>query len=833
MEQSTNLGATYARAVPVPRYTYSSNYAPRFKFLSWSAGAGKTFWAIKHCKEENERGTNCLIIVPTIDLAKQYVRDSDGLFTTIHSGDDEVNVIDLIHNCIKQQSQLHARAKTLVITEKAFEVLNPFIEMHSWILIKDEATEPLKIQIVKCKHSKEYVKSMLEFSPIGNFKSLSAVGFTDASPITDDGEDEILEKIQEFKRRLESAKLCVLVDKGWLDHNETPALKYCVFHRPELYRGYKKVIFMAAYFEDTFLYHAYKNAGVRWEELGDKSSRYIDTSRAVIHYYSELGAWSTKRRRESMDLMGVREIQKIIDWCNQTTGNKSFVYTINKEEEEGKLNGLQNGKLMPSVCHGMNSWSHHTVFLSLGSYLISGGDECFYRFWNLSTADGRGLRNTHMLYQQLMRTSLRDASQTSKVHIFVPTFTEALELLRYLPNATIQDCKKNENRPGEKTGISATLKSTWQRVQDEAIDTYNPSIFVSYVPSVYSKEGLGVVYHNNDAFLSDETDFKTSPDAEDQIIICKKEGGNKTFIPPQYLQTIQPEISTPEVVKKQGVGAPVRTGSLVLRHIMELCADISIKGMTADQITHVKQHKLRAFMTGQFPDASRFRSSDCSGNNDILGFDFDDTEVPLKKLLGVFKGLELLHYTTISDNFSSKQRRYRIVVAANRSMSLDEHERIMRHYQSAFEKLAKKLNVRLGLDISKLTPWSKFYMPHKESTKRHLKSRRKPLNVDECLADMPLRPIIISPTEFDLDYIYPTTSNGTISNIVAMNPLMNKCRGLINQMKEGNRSILACQVGGLAKHLSPEEQDEIFGSMEAKGVDKSAMKQARKYAKAA
>jgi len=66
--------------------------------------------------------------------------------------------------------------------------------------------------------------------------------------------------------------------------------------------------------------------------------------------------------------------------------------------------------------------------------------------------------------------------------------------------------------------------------------------------------------------------------------------------------------------------------------------------------------------------------------------------------------------------------------------------------------------------------------------------------------------------------------------MIAMNPVMNICRGLIAQMGNGNRSSLAVKVGGMAKHLSPAEKDELFASMRAKGVDKSAMKSARKYA---
>ena len=347
---------------------------------------------------------------------------------------------------------------------------------------------------------------------------------------------------------------------------------------------------------------------------------------------------------------------------------------------------------------------------------------------------------------------------------------------------------------------------------------------------VFARSVVNVTYQNGDAYLGDEASVQKPEDTSAQIIICKSEGGNNVYTSPLNMQTIQPEISNPNTPKKKGAGAPVRTGSLVLNHIMRFCEDISVEGMLPHQKAIVKKNKLHAFVTGQFPAGSSFKKEECTGNNDFIGFDLDDTEIPLKALLNVFRGRELLHYTTISDDENSSQRRYRIVVACTRTMNLGEHQRIMSHYQSKIEKLAKALGVKHGLDPSKLKAYSKFFMPHGESQKEHLKSRRKPLDVDHLLSTIPLTPIVVSPTADDLDYKEPAVTNSTGAQVIAMNPVMDNCRRLINQMGKGNRSNLAVKVGGMAKHLSPAEKDELFASMLAKGVDKSAMNSARKYA---
>ncbi len=132
-----------------------------------------------------------------------------------------------------------------------------------------------------------------------------------------------------------------------------------------------------------------------------------------------------------------------------------------------------------------------------------------------------------------------------------------------------------------------------------------------------------------------------------------------------------------------------------------------------------------------------------------------------------------------------------------------------------------------GLDSSKLTPWSKFYLPHKESIKKHIKREKHPLDIDAVLARLPKEPKVMAPSIDDLKFSYPITYVATGSSTV------DKCRAEINQMGAGDRSNRAVRVAGTMgkANFSPELKQQLYELMVLRGVDPSTLKQVRKYAK--
>ena len=144
-----------------------------------------------------------------------------------------------------------------------------------------------------------------------------------------------------------------------------------------------------------------------------------------------------------------------------------------------------------------------------------------------------------------------------------------------------------------------------------------------------------------------------------------------------------------------------------------------------------------------------------------------------------------------------------------------------------YSKRLMAVSITHGLDTTKLTPWSKFYLPHKESIKNHIKREKHPLDIDAELARLPKEPKVMAPSIDDLKFSCPITYVATGSNAE------DRCRAEMSQMGKGKRSNPAVKVGGIAgkANFSPAVKQQLYEELVLRGVDKSALKKFREYAK--
>lgn len=769
-----------------------------FNYISSPAGSGKTQWAIEFSKKQNQRGINVLIIVPTQVLADNYAARSQGLIKSIHKDNTEGQVVVRIQDIFRTQSMSACGAISIAITERAFSMLSVRHGTDKWCLIKDEANEPLTLKTVNCPDSKGLIQQWFRFEPLNaGSTSLRRAVTTSALPTLTDERDDVLREIHHFKSCLGNAHLEVLVNADKLQ-DEQPTLHYSVYVRPEMYSDFADCYFMAANFEHTFLYHQYKNSGVQWNkvEFQPDAVAVAPSARVSIHYWSELGGWSKYRRSKVHEGTNQTELERYLDWFKSRESGADYVYVTNNSVVV-KL----PGEKMPAICHGLNNWSQFTKFMSCASYLISKSDEQFYQHYGVSTTDARSMRHAQMLYQQAMRTDIRNYASSKPVDIYVPTLTEARELLMYLPSATIRDC--NKRYAGQRTGVDGKLNSAW-------------SNGVGNISAATSVHLNAVIAMSANTRVQQVTNIQYDADITSQsdgirYTFCRN---NNAYYDPKKLYLI------PNV--QRSVGAPVTSGSQVLRDIIALGREVSLSGLDADEIKQAKLHDMPLFCTGQFPDGAGFHKSSCIGNNHFLAFDLDGTDLTDKQIERIFLGCEYLTYTTANHDQQASLRRLRIVVVCDRTMSIEEHQRLMDYYSERLIALSEQH----GLDQTKLTPWSKFYMPHKESITHHVKRRKHPLHVDAVLEKLPRKARIPVPAIDDLVFHYPqATSTGASKGNL-------RVESLIQGMRAGNRSTLAVKAAGImGKYkLSPELKTQYYEQMRAAGVDKAALKQVAKYA---
>lgn len=769
-----------------------------FNYISSPAGSGKTQWAIEFSKKQNQRGINVLIIVPTQVLADNYAARSKGRIQSVHADNTEGPVVVRIQDIFRTQSMTAGSAISIAITERAFSMLSVRHGTDKWCLIKDEANEPLTLEAINCPDSKGLIQQWFRFEPLTTgLTSLRRAVTTSALPNLTDETDDVLRAIHHFKSCLSHAHLEVLVNTDKLQ-DEKPVLRYSVYVRPEMYSDFATCYFMAANFEHTFLFHQYKNSGVQWNqvEFQPDAVAVAPSARVSIHYWSELGGWSKYRRSKVHEGNKQTELERYLDWFKSRESGADYVYVTNNSVAV-KL----PGEKMPAICHGLNNWSHFTKVMSCASYLINKSDEQFYQHYGVSTTDARSMRNAQMLYQQVMRTDIRNYASSKPVDIYVPTLTEARELLMYLPAATIRDC--NKQYAGQRTGVDGTLNSAWESG-------------VGNIPAATSVHLNAVIAMSANTRVQQVTNISYEADITGQsdgirYTFCRN---NNAYYDPEKLYLI-PNMRRP-------VGAPATSGSQVLRHIIALGRAVSLSGLDADAIKQAKLNDMPLFCTGQFPDGAGFHKSSCTGNNHLLAFDLDGTDITDKQIERTFLGCEHLTYTTASNDPEASLRRMRIVVVCDRTMSIEEHQRLMGYYSERLMALSEQH----GLDQTKLTPWSKFYMPHKESIVHHVKRRKHPLNVDAVLEKLPRKAKIPVPAIEDLVFHYPQAMDTgvTTANV--------RVESLISQMRAGNRSTLAVKAAGIMGKckLSPEQKTQYYEQMRAAGVDKAALKQVAKYA---
>ena len=751
----------------------------RFNFVSADPGAGKTDWAITYTTKWLALGHPVMMVVPTKDLCNEIELRSGNTVKAIHSDNSIDSAKRDVIEVFKDVAKNGPRA--IVITDANFLLMDVKIGTENWILIKDEPKEPLNIEQLNVSDSREFLDEFfLELVP--DTRELLHQGFLKQFPYRlTSHDDDIFAALYKLQHYVEKEEFEVLFDL--IDYETDNVLRYSVYTKPDLYDGWGEVYFMGAYFEDTFIYHQWETE-VEWVNKTPKRLQSMPSNKVVIQYWSDSDSWSNRYREQTRG--GTTNLQKYIEWLNKNIPDEKFVYVANN-----KYNRLDlNGERMPAECHGLNRFRDYTKVALIGSYLASSHLEPFYHHYGSSTTDVRGMRNTQYYMQQLTRTAIRKYNNDKLIEIFVPTLSEVRDLLNYLPDATIIHPKKD--RWGK-------LRKDWRK--DEINGVEMP--INGYNTVSYGAKAMQNIIDKAD--MTDIDEFKVEVEPKSSAEMQKK-----------YRE------------KQKSVTSPRKNTPFVthLEFISSLALHITVDAKTKEEIRDIKINQLPWFSVGIFT-SNTLKRAECAGSWGI-GFDFDGTALTDKQISKIMKQSVYLQYTTVSYNPLDTLRRIRIVVPFSRGVTVEEHDRIKRYYASAFKKACP---LELNLDEAKSDPWAKLFAPHAEAEidTVYRKNNRSLSCVDPetILARIPRQPKISPPTKDDIQWNWLA---GIAPVDTGIKTKIHTIDEIIKTMTSGDRSYKAQVIGGKLSKLPQEFHQQIFDRMSAMGVDKTALKQAKKYA---
>lgn len=774
----------------------------QYRYLSADPGAGKTEWAIRKVRRTIAFNP-VLMVVPTRNLCDEIERRSNGQIEAIHAGRYPGEPIgpriqEIMSGCNRTH---HNRA--LVITDAAYSHLH--VRYDSWVVIKDEPEEPLMIRNLDCTDSHAFIAEHVFHFDVHPTRT-EFYRLRVRRPLTYSMSTELdsvfgpLFELQEYL--LEDAYYEVLVDRDAWDLGHR--LRYSVFQLPAAWADWGEVWFMGANFEDSLIYNQWRHLGVEWI-AHDTRLPVMPTDRLRIHYLFDDIAWSAQTRNRVRS--GQTNLAWYLEWIRQELPGGNYVYVANNGYDDEVLN--LPGQRMPAECHGLNQWRDQTNCVLLASYHQFQGDELFYQYYKTSTADIRGMRNAQYYVQQLTRTNIRVYDSDLPVNAYVPTLREALDILKYFPEARVlAPFGRGEWR----------LRPNWQP-RELLDDTVPEQSWLTMGPNTFAD---AVAVGSDGQVIDPDIAVEKTASSGTAIPFLQKTASLYNIMTRKFAETgpIRSAKGAGDIRddgRPQG-GRP-RTWPIhpYIQMILDWSQECSLDLWTGTRDSFKKS--MPWFTPGLFRTGSRMTKDNCLGVS-ILGFDFDDARFTDAEAADIFRGTEHLIYTTVSHDPRKPFRKLRIVVPISRPISRSEHERIMAYYSHEFGKLGKG-----EIDPATTGAERKFYIPHFESITNAQYRRKSPLDVDRLLLKIPKVPLVQAPQRSDLIPVAAIANPGLITDGVR-----DEIQRIIDSMVPGDRSYKATKIGGMLKKIPREEHEHWFAKLQAAGCDRGAIRSARTYA---
>jgi hypothetical protein len=186
--------------------------------------------------------------------------------------------------------------------------------------------------------------------------------------------DQIYETFREFSQTLLNRHWDSFVVTEKFEKLKAGKQKQLSVHSvllPSVLKGFRSVTIASANFTDTMVYRLWSAKGVDFKEdrALTSSLRFQEhqNGHLITIKYADKGEWSKYRRLTNLNLDNDQEAtvgDAIVQAAKGTLSEKTFVWQANKSESDILFDG--NGKRLPNVPHGLNSYSHinDVVFLS-------------------------------------------------------------------------------------------------------------------------------------------------------------------------------------------------------------------------------------------------------------------------------------------------------------------------------------------------------------------------------------------------------------------------------------------------------------------------------------
>lgn len=413
--------------------------------VSRGCGQGKTQAALNIMANTDDR---YVMAQPSLRLVNQSHADLMGknpdARAQVITSDTNGGVSQSIRAALSRPGLLAQSPNLLFVTHQGVMDLDG-ADRGTWNLIVDEipsATEHLEF---KLKLTRRWVVRHLAIREgIGDsFELVVKPGHVAdvEAMMRDAGKDTLAAALADLWRLLLNPHYRVYVTKSeWLSAGATARgdveLNAHAILQPSIFAGWKSVTLMGANAATSRLVQIWKQMGVTFDahpDIADMAHDERTGMRLTVRYMTNK-PWTRDLRERRLGRNGFRDmVQKLTPSLPD-----DYIWTANNADS-GKVEQIMVGRKLPPVSHGLNAYRNVHAAVSFGSF---NDDLAHARFlsdaYQLSDEDLFRSRAGEMIYQMVMRTSLRMEGRDEPVSAFVPDWRTADFLGELLPGARVE-----------------------------------------------------------------------------------------------------------------------------------------------------------------------------------------------------------------------------------------------------------------------------------------------------------------------------------------------------------------------------------------------------------
>jgi hypothetical protein len=595
---------------------------------------------------------------------------------------------------------VHKAALIVFATHQVLPFIPFWANKSDWHVLIDEELQVVKHNCFNLPKTHGLITELIDLEPQDSI--YSRIVATDRSQLSEIARNKDDDDIYEWFR--ETAQL--LINENWesfvnteqfakLKGNRAQQLSIHSILSPRILGGCRSATMTSANFADTLVYKLWRNMGVTFQvddglSLALRFQHHSNGTLITIKYATE-HSWSQAlqgRKAQPNDQGSGSVLNEVIEAAKAEFHNQPFLWQANKSLADNPFAG--NAQRLPNLPHGLNDYSSFNCLCFLSALNPTADHFTFLRSRGISNEEVHTAIYCSTVYQSVMRSSIRDPENLNRKTIIVPDRAAAEYLANLFPGSQIEKLKTQISEKSVPVGHPRKYSSDRERVaahrqrkqrqklnniiQGSSFRPYSSGIVVGGSSKTCNEMAIGtgifVTGFDKDAYGT----LFASKNSRDPVCYLHNENIDD-FV--EFLQ---------------------------LFHENNSCSRKDANWLMSPAVFD--------------PEAN---AETKRGLNNIvtirnLWMDFENGQLQPEELPDLFPKTKLLVFNTYSH--TRKNSRFRVVFPFDQRLNSDEYrllydQMIAKIEDAGYEVKSHRKSSRppSGLDISKKTPASLFYLP--------------------------------------------------------------------------------------------------------------------------